>query len=183
MFCWALELRYDPSQKDYLIYWTSALENEQTTDSLGHKHHYGRTYAVRTRDFKSFSKPSVFFDPGYSQIDASLLVAKGHYYLFHKYSYKGIAYAVGNQLTGPWKPVQPLITDDDWEGVWPQQVGPEYLLYVDRFKSKTRMGAWRSNDLKTWQDVTNEVHFPAPQLHGSVVRVPGSLVKTLMRQQ
>ncbi len=180
LYTWAPEVRYDPAQKNYLVYWSSALKSEQKADSTGKLRHYARTYAVRTRDFKSFSKPTLFFNPGHAQIDASLLADKGRYLLFYKYAYRGIAYAVADNLAGPWRPVLPPFTTDDWEGPWPLKVGKDYLVFIDNFKSKSRMGAWRSSDLKTWIDVSSEVHFPVEQLHGSVLPVSGKLIEQLI---
>lgn len=179
LYTWAPEIRYDPAAKNYLIYWTSALKSEQKADSTGKLRHYGRTYAVRTTDFKSFSKAALFFDPGHAQIDASLLADQGKYLLFYKYAYRGVAYAVADQLGGPWHD-RPPFTSDEWEGPWPLKVGGAYLVFVDNFKSPSRMGAWRSTDLQHWTNVTDKVHFPVPQLHGSVLLISGKLVKHLL---
>jgi hypothetical protein len=180
LYAWAPEIRYDPGAKNYLIYWTSALKSEQKADSTGKLRHFGHTYAVRTTDFKSFSKTAKFFDPGHGQIDASLLADKDKYYLFYKYAYKGMAYAVADNLTGPWHEVLPPFTTDDWEGPWPLKIAKDYLLFIDKFKSTNRMGALRSSDLQHWTDVSDQLHFPVPQLHGSVLRVPGKLIKQLL---
>lgn len=180
MYTWAPEIRYDPAAKNYLIYWTSALKSEQKADSTGKLRHFGHTYAVRTTDFKSFSKATKFFDPGHGQIDASLLADKGKYYLFYKYAYRGMAYAVADNLAGPWKDVLPPFTTDDWEGPWPLKVGNDYFLFIDNFKSTTRIGALRSSDLQHWTDVSDQLHFPVPQLHGSVLQVPGKLIEQLL---
>ncbi|QDA61632.1 glycoside hydrolase family 43 protein [Hymenobacter jejuensis] len=182
MYAWAPEIRYDATQKDYLIYWSSALKSEQRPDSTGKLRHYARTYAVHTRDFKRFSKPTLFFNPGHAQIDASLLADHGKYLLFFKYAYRGIAYAVADNFNGPWRETQPPFTNDDWEGPWPMKVGKDYLVYIDNFKSKSRMGAWRSSDLLHWTDVSAEIHFPVEQLHGSVLPVSGKLVQLLLQQ-
>lgn len=182
LYCWAPEVRYDPARRDYLVYWSSAMKSEQRPDSTGKLRHYARTYAVRTRDFGSFSQPELFFHPGHAQIDASLLAERGRCLLFYKYAYRGVAYAVADNLAGPWREVLPPFTNDNWEGPWPLKVGRDYLVYIDNFKSKTRMGAWRSADLLHWTDVSGEVHFPVEQLHGSVLSVPGKLVHQLLQQ-
>ena len=44
-----------------------------------------------------------------------------------------------------------------------------------------KYGAMRSKDLKTWEDVTNELHVPSAAKHGTVFKVTKSVVEKLMR--
>lgn len=159
MYCWAPEIRYDAARKDFIIYWSTALKSEQQPDSTGKLRHYARTYVTRTNDFTSFSRVELFFHPGHSQIDASILYDQRKYYLFYKYSYKGISYAESEKVDGPWQDIQTLITNDDWEGVWPVKIGEYFMIYSDKFKSATRMGAWRSKDLTYWKNVSDRMFF------------------------
>ncbi len=169
--CWAPEIRWDAANGNFLIYWSSSFTNETPE--------YWRTYAVTTTDFKTFSKPKLFFDPGHSQIDASILEADGKFYLFYKHSWQGNRFAVSGKIAGPYTNSSPLFTNEDWEGAWPMKLGDRYVAYIDRYRSRSRMGMWESKDLVTWNQVTNAT-FPSGTLHCSVVEVERSVVDPLL---
>jgi len=53
------------------------------------------------------------------------------------------------------------------------------MVYFDKYKLN-QMGAVRSPDLTEWDDISNQVHFPAGAQHGSVVKIPFERVKHLL---
>ncbi len=62
---WAPEVHWDPEKNEFLIIWSSTTlkdlaDNDGSKDKHGYDH---RTYAIRTRDFKSFTKPKLFYSP------------------------------------------------------------------------------------------------------------------------
>lgn len=73
---WAPDLVYSDANKEWLIIYSSTILGEfpETRGQVKNNRNH-RIYAVRTRDFKSVSKPVLFFDPGYPIIDAT--IAKG----------------------------------------------------------------------------------------------------------
>lgn len=172
MLCWAPEIRYDAQNRNFLIYWSSRFRNESSE--------YFRTYATTTSDFKTFTKAKLFFDPGHSQIDASILETNGKFYLFYKHSYQGIRYAVSDRLAGPYTQPSELFSGEDWEGPWPLRIGDDHLVYLDHFKSRDRMGLWRSKDLKTWDNISGQAKFPPGTLHSSVIQVEKKLIDPLL---
>lgn len=169
--CWAPEIRYDAAQQQWLIYWTSSFFDE--------KPEYWRTFATTTKDFKTFPSAKLFFDPGHSQIDASIVPAGGKFALFYKHSWQGNRFAVADKLEGPYTNSAPLFTDDEWEGAWPMSVVGGYLAYIDRFKSRERMGLWFSPDLKSWTNVSAQAVFPRGTLHCSVIKVKRTALEPL----
>jgi hypothetical protein len=57
------------------------------------------------------------------------------------------------------------------------------LVYFDAYQKK-HYGAMRSRDLKTWEDVTAELHFPdegtpVRMRHGTALEVPAALIAKL----
>jgi beta-xylosidase len=170
--CWAPEVRYDRENKNYLIYWSSSFNGAQPD--------YYRTYATTTTDFKTFAPARLFFDPGHSQIDASIVEGDGKFVLFYKHSYQGIRYAVSEHLAGPYTNAAPLFTNDDWEGPWPMRYQDGYLIYIDRFRSRERMGAWFSKDLVTFENISAKTSFPPGTLHCSVLPVDKKVVQPLV---
>src|SRR5262249_7316017 len=83
--CWAPEIVYDDTKQQYIIFWATTIpgrfpETQETGDGkLNH-----RIYCTRTKDFETFSKAGLFFDPGFEVIDATMLHADGKFYLFFK---------------------------------------------------------------------------------------------------
>ena len=81
---WAPALYYEAAKKQWLIFWASTIPGRTTAQGtgdlasaagdgsnaieLGH-----RIYFTITPDFKTFTPAHIFFDPGYSVIDATLL--------------------------------------------------------------------------------------------------------------
>lgn len=75
---WAPEWFYDDKIKEYVLFWSSSFKDAGWKES--------RLWSCRTRDWKTFTPASVFFNPPYSVIDGTLLKQNGTYYLFHKKS-------------------------------------------------------------------------------------------------
>lgn len=70
---WAPELFYDSPSKQFLIIWASTVKGRfPETAGQGSRDYNHRQYVIRTTDFKSFSKPELFLDPGFQVIDAAL---------------------------------------------------------------------------------------------------------------
>jgi hypothetical protein len=66
-FSWAPELFYDEETKNYIIMWSS------NVSSPGSKEEYIRAYYSLTQDFKTFTEPKILFDPGFNNIDTTML--------------------------------------------------------------------------------------------------------------
>lgn len=77
---WAPEATFDEEAGEYLVYWASMLyePGEERRDS------YNRMLAATTRDFRSFSTPFVWSDPGHSVIDATVVRDGEWWYRFIK---------------------------------------------------------------------------------------------------
>jgi hypothetical protein len=124
--CWAPEIFYDESKDSCMIYWS-------TENSTAGK----RTYYVMTKDFKTFTDPVRLFDPGYTEIDASIFKAgQGKYYLFFKderESGKNIHYVSGAGPQGPWSAVSGAITAAGCEGPCAVKIGNDYRVYFDPY--------------------------------------------------
>jgi hypothetical protein len=156
-----------------------------------------------TKEFKHFTAPTLFFDPGYSVIDEAILkVADNNYYMFFKdertaseaaKQAKNIHYVTSTKpqgpwsLDGPWDKVSPPITLPGMEGPSAIKMGNEYWIYYDPFvvfTSTNRMV--KTTDLAT-------TTFPWPQgdvlktdngnflfSHGTVLEVPRAKVMQLL---
>ena len=84
---WAPEVVFDPVTASYLVFWASALHmdsaGEPTDDRSGTPSH-SRMLISSTRDFQTFTPASVWVDPGWSVIDATVVWHEGWFWRFSK---------------------------------------------------------------------------------------------------
>ena len=103
---WAPEMYWDEKAKEWLLIWSSSFTPppEGVPDGL-------RIWASRTKDFKTFSKPALFFDRGFPAIDATMFHRdfagkKDWVFVFKDQSLDPLRYTVrwtsGPSVEGPW---------------------------------------------------------------------------------
>lgn len=184
---WAPDLFYDQAEKRWLILWSSTIPGKYAeTDATGDDGYNHRIYYVTTEDFETFSESKLFYDPGFNCIDATLLAADGKVCLFFKDERKNplkkcLRYATADRAGGPFGAFSEPITGDWVEGPSAIRIGHEWLVYFDHYARPQYYGAIRSKDLKTWEDCSKEMQFPAGQRHGSVLRIPADIAKALVK--
>ncbi|MDQ8203221.1 glycoside hydrolase family 43 protein [Pelagicoccus sp. SDUM812003] len=183
--CWAPEMVYDAIRSDYLIFWASTIEgrfiNEGETSEDGYNH---RMWSVRTKDFETFSSPEIFFDPGYSVIDATLLQLPDHTWrLICKDERlsperKSLFVCQAPSPSGPFsKPSKPF-TKAWVEGPACLQIDGWTHVYYDVYRDGRYEGK-RTKDFETWEDISDRISFPEGARHGSIISAPRSLVDAL----
>ena len=69
---WAPELFYDDVKKQFLVVWASCVPGRFPDHQEEHLNNH-RLYYTTTKDFKTFAKTRLFYDPGFSDIDATLV--------------------------------------------------------------------------------------------------------------
>ncbi|MDX9753981.1 MAG: glycoside hydrolase family 43 protein [bacterium] len=184
---WAPEIFYDDVKQQYLIFWASTIpgrfpETETTgDDQLNH-----RIYCTTTKDFETYTPTALFYDPGFNVIDSTIVKkADGEYVMFLKDEtrtppQKNIKIAYAAKPTGPWGPASEPITGDYWaEGPTAIQIAGEWIVYFDKY-TLHKYGALRSKDLKTWEEVSDQLVYPKGMRHGSVLQVPQSVLDGLL---
>ncbi len=183
--CWAPEIFYDETRQQFLIYWASSIPGRfPETDNTGDDGLNHRMYYVLTSDFKNFSDAKLFFDPGFNVIDATLVQEGSRYVMFMKNESlhpceKNIRVSVSQNLFSGFNEISPPISGPYWaEGPAAIRFSDNWFVYFDKYKIN-EMGALRSADLKTWEDISQEVHFPKGAQHGSVCRIPLEKVRHL----
>jgi beta-xylosidase len=188
---WAPEIVYDARRGEYLIFWSSTVPGRfPQTDNSGDGKYNHRIYATTTRDFVSFTPTTLFYDPGFSVIDATFMHARGADYLLVKDETRNpvrkyLQLASAPDLHGPFGQLRSPITPPGlWtEGPTALQVGQDTIIYYDAYTAK-HYGALRSRDLVHWEDVTSKMSFPdegTPQRmrHGTAITVPPALLDQL----
>ncbi len=187
--CWAPEMIYHKKEKLWYIYWATTIPGRhtevQTSDSEKGLNH--RMYYTTTKDFRTFSKTELFFDPGFSVIDASILEKGGEFWMFLKNENsnppeKNIRITTAGHPTRFPVKVSAPITGDYWaEGPSPLVVGDKVYVYFDKY-TQGKYGAVCSADLKTWEDVSDSIFFPAHARHGSAFTVKKKIVTRLLEK-
>jgi beta-xylosidase len=188
--CWAPELVWDDARKHYLIFWSTTILGRFPDTALSNtkpeRNH--RIYATTTTDFASFTPTRLLYEGGFNVIDANLLRDDdGSWLMFVKNetvqpkTEKNIRMIRGVTAEGPWGEASPPLTGNYWaEGPAAIKVDGEYRVYFDKHRLNA-IGLVRSRDLKTWEDVSDKVTFPADARHGCILAVPRAVVARLLQ--
>jgi beta-xylosidase len=164
---WAPEIYWDQARSQWIVIWSSTVPGRPAGN---------RIYRAMTKDFRTFSAPAIFFDPGYDVIDATILTAKGRYYLIFKDERKEplnkyIKSASGASLEGPWTNISEPFTESWSEGPSALKVDGHYIVYYDHYRPPNRYEAVASTDLEHWTPVTDKMTFPPGCKHGSFLQI------------
>ncbi len=79
---WAPEAYWDDSLGEFVVFWASKLYADDDPGHTGST--YNKMLYATTRDFRTFSEPKVWDDPGYSVIDSTVVKHKDTYYRYTK---------------------------------------------------------------------------------------------------
>ncbi len=181
---WAPEIFYDDEEKLYYVIWASTVpfkfEKGQEDEYNNH-----RLYYVTTPDFKTFSSTKLFFDPGYSVIDAMLVKrAKKDYVMVFKDNTRpnrNLKVAFAKSPTGPWENISTPFTESFIEGPTALKNGNKFLIYYDVYR-KFMYGASATTDFKKFDDQTALVKVPQGHKHGTIFKVPFPVLDNLLKQ-
>ena len=93
---WAPEVFFDEDTQTYLLHW-SATVRETAFEHMS-------IYACETKDFKTFTRPKLFFDRPTEILDSHLVKHGDTYHLFYKNSNhpSGVMHATSKSLYGPY---------------------------------------------------------------------------------
>ncbi|GGK77860.1 hypothetical protein GCM10011405_27090 [Rufibacter glacialis] len=174
---WAPEITYDARNKEYLIYWATTITGlYPETQSAMDKAYNHRIYYATTKDFKDISPTKLLYEPGFNVIDASIVKDQNRYVMFLKDetrepAQKNLKVAYSKNLTGPYSAAGPPITGNYWaEGPTTLQLGKKWIVYFDKYTQRA-MGAVQSEDLETWEDISDKISFPQGMRHGTIFKV------------
>ena len=79
---WAPEAYYDDALGAYVVYWASKIYAASDPGHIGTS--YQRMMYATTRDFRTFTQPQTWLDPGYAVIDSTVIKHGNTYYRFTK---------------------------------------------------------------------------------------------------
>jgi hypothetical protein len=183
---WAPELVWDNKREQFLIFWASTIPGKfpetagTSEDDLNH-----RIYATTTKDWKAFTPTRLWYDPGFSVIDATIVNVGEGYALVVKDETKTppkkhLRFALASDVEGPWGELTPPFTPDWVEGPTVLKVGGDHVVYFDVYREK-KYGALRTNDGKTFEDITAQISLPKGIRHGTAIEVPYTVIERLLR--
>jgi len=174
---WAPEITYDPSTKQYMIYWATTITGEfpetQVEADNGYNH---RMYYTLTKDFKDFTETMLLYEPGFNCIDATIQKNGSKWMMLIKDetrepAEKNLKLAYADDLEGPYSEASEKITGDYWaEGPTVIKNNGEWYVYFDRYMDN-HFGVIKSKDLKSWTDVSDQLQFPEGIRHGTILRI------------
>jgi alpha-L-fucosidase len=179
---WAPELYYDAPKEQFIICWASTIPGRFPDRDEPHDNNQ-RMYYTTTRDFKNFTPAKLFFDPGFSVIDCTIVKDADRYVLVLKENtrpMRALRVAFGDSPLGPWRDVSEPFTANFTEGPTVLPVGDDWLIYYDAYQAGT-YGAAKTRDFKTFADISKEVSFPQGHKHGTVLEIPRKDLQYLLK--
>lgn len=178
---WAPEIFYDDEKKEYVIIWASTIPF-RFAKGIEEEDNNHRMYSITTKDFVTFSKTKLFFEPGFSVIDAVIVKrAIKDYVLVLKdntRANRNLKVAFGSDPLGPYEKVSETFSPKLTEGPTVVKVGNDWLIYFDAYGQKT-YSAYKTSDFKTFKDVTPEVLIPEGHKHGTIIKVKRKVIEGL----
>ncbi len=177
---WAPALYWEKLERRWLIIYSSTIPGRFPGDDSGGNGLNHRIWSTTTKDFKTVTKPKVFFDPGFNVIDATVVqtpgVKGGAYHLMFKDERttpleKHLMTAGGSDLEGPWGNLSEPLSETWSEGAGIVKVPGGWMVYYDHYRDPKHYGAAFSTDFKTWRDAAEKISFPAGLRHGSFLQV------------
>lgn len=180
---WAPEIYYDKPQKLFYIVWASTIPGRFPENGTSEEKYNHRLYSTTTKDFNTFSKTALFYDPGFNVIDATILKSKGSFYMFLKNenvnpAEKNIRFVSSSRIKSFPKTVSEPISGKEWaEGPTAIQIGKYTYVYWDNYINK-HYGGVRTKNLKNpkWEDISNIIRFPSGVRHGTAFKVQDKIL-------
>jgi len=184
---WAPEIFYENETKEFYIVWASTVpfKFEKGEEEEYNNH---RLYYTKTKDFVNFTHAELFYDPGFSSIDAQI-VKRGHkdYVLVFKDNTRAerdIKVAFSKNPAGPYSKASASFTPEFTEGPSAVKVGNEWLIYFDAYRGQY-YGTVATKDFKTFTDIKDKVtipHGPQGHKHGTIVKVSEKVLQGLLNR-
>jgi hypothetical protein len=181
---WAPELFYDDERKEFVIVWASTIPF-RFPKGVEEENNNHRLYYVTTKDFKTFSDAKLFYDPGFSSIDAVIVKDKKDKYIQvvkdNTRPNRNLKVAFANDPLGPYQDISQPFTGSFIEGPTVVKKGDEWLIYFDVYQEKI-YGAMKTKDFKTFTDITKEISVPDGHKHGTIFKAKKKLVERIEKE-
>lgn len=181
---WAPEIFYDDEKDEFIVVWASCIP-ERFEKGIEEENNNHRLYYITTKDFKTVSETRLFYDPGFSVIDAVIVKREKNDYVMvlkdNTRPNRNLKIAFATSPTGPYSPASEPFTDIFVEGPTVVKLGDEYWIYYDAYREKT-YGCMKTADFITFTDVTQKVSVPKLHKHGTIFKAPASVIEKLLNK-
>lgn len=180
---WAPELFYRKDHNDYLIVWASTIpfKFQKGMEAEDNNH---RLYYTITKDFEHFSAPQLYYDPGFSSIDATLVQRGVHDFVLvfkdNTRPERNLKVAFGKTALGPFGKASEAFTPTYSEGPTTLKKQGKYLIYYDWYRDG-RFGAAGTKDFKHFENLTDQIDIPKGHKHGTILPVTRRFLKALIK--
>ncbi|MFD9985325.1 family 43 glycosylhydrolase [Streptomyces massasporeus] len=181
---WAPEAYWDDELDSYVVFWASKLYADDDPDHQGDT--YNKMLYATTKDFRTFSEPKVWNDPGYSVIDSTVVRYKDEYYRYTKderdpgSSSPCSKFITGEKSTSLTSTKYDLVADCIGKGAMDRGEGPtvfksntekKWYLFIDEYGGRGYV-PFETTDLASgkWTPST-DYQLPASPRHGTVLPV------------
>ncbi|MFJ9960644.1 family 43 glycosylhydrolase [Streptomyces avermitilis] len=181
---WAPEAYWDDTLGAYVVFWASKLYADDDPDHTGST--YNKMLYATTKDFRTFSEPKVWDDPGYSVIDSTVIKNKGSYYRYTKderdpsSSSPCSKFITGEKSTSLTSTTYDFVSDCIGSGSIDRGEGPtvfksntenKWYLFIDEYGSRGYV-PFETTDLDSGQwTMSTDYQLPASPRHGTVMPV------------
>ena len=183
---WAPEAYWDAEREQFAMFWASKLYDEDDPDHTGAQHQ--RMMYATTTDFQEFDDPEVWFDPGHSVIDSTVVRHDGHYYRFTKDERgdgecgKFIVAERSDDLLDPtWDLVaecigrgpdgEPGIEMGEGPTIFESNTEEKWYLFVDEWSGRGYV-PFETTDLDSGEwSVSSDYNLPESPRHGTVMPI------------
>ncbi|RZL50261.1 MAG: arabinosidase [Pedobacter sp.] len=178
---WAPEIFYDDKNQQFVIIWASTIPFRfpKGVEDEDNNH---RMYSITTRDFKTFTEPKLFLDPGFSVIDAVIVKrAVKDYVLVLKDNTRpnrNLKIAYSDNALGPYTNVSETFSPKLTEGPTVIKKDGKYLIYYDAYGDK-KYTTLSTVDFKKFEDISSSTTIPEGHKHGTVIRVKKKIIENL----
>ncbi|SFE16977.1 hypothetical protein SAMN05518672_104744 [Chitinophaga sp. CF118] len=181
---WAPEIFYDDEEQQYLIIWASTIPQRfpRGVEAEDNNH---RMYYTTTKNFITFSKATLFYDPGFSVIDAVIVkIEKSKYALVLKDNTRperDLKVAFANKATGPYIDCSAPFTGHLTEGPTAVKINNEWLIYFDAYGEK-KYRAIKTKNFRAFTDISQQVSLPAGHKHGTIFKTTRKTLQQIIKQ-
>ncbi len=181
---WAPEIHYDETQAQFIIIWASCIPYRFERGIEEENGNY-RLYYVTTKDFVDFSETKLFYDPGFSVIDAVIVPrAKDDYVLVLKDNTRperNLKVAFGSSMTGPFGPASEPFTDIFTEGPSVVKIAEGWLIYFDAYRKKTYEAVF-TKDFIHFESANDKISIPEGHKHGTIFKADQKVLNALKKE-
>jgi hypothetical protein len=181
---WAPELFYDDSARQFLISFASCIPNRFPKNMEDEQNNH-RIYYSTTKDFKTYSAPVLYSDPGFSVIDAIVVKkGQGEFVMLVKDNTRperDIKVAFSNTPYGPFMNLSSSFSDHFTEGPAVIKVKSQWLIYYDSYRKKV-YEAVATKDFKSFTNINDRIFIPVGHKHGTIIKIKRPLLKKLLHQ-